>query len=119
MAGTVVTASLVDSSVSENRHFLNPRNVSRNPKKRHSNMKLDNYEVTDIATTTNGLTADHTCQRKEVLFFTNANYLFFNFKATAHCTHLLLPLTHKPTQWQKSAISQCLISAFSKIIPVL
>lgn len=63
MAGTVVTASLVDSSVSENWHFLNPRNVSGNPKKRHSNMKLDKYEVPDIATTTNGLTADHTSQR--------------------------------------------------------
>ncbi len=84
-------------------------------------MKLDNYEVTDIVTTTNGLTADHTSQRKEVLFFTNAHFLFFNFKATVHCAHLLLPLTHKPTQWQqqKSAISQCLISAFSIIIPVL
>jgi len=31
-----------------------------------------------------------TSQRKEVLFFANADFLFFNFYATAHCTHLSL-----------------------------
>jgi hypothetical protein len=37
-----------------------------------------------------GLTAIPTSQRNEVLFFANAHFLFFNFYAPAHCTHLPL-----------------------------
>ncbi|MBK7389252.1 MAG: hypothetical protein IPI23_09355 [Bacteroidetes bacterium] len=36
------------------------------------------------------LTAKPTSQRNEVLFFANAHFLFFNFNASAHCTHLPL-----------------------------
>jgi len=71
-------------------------------------MKLYNKTYKDRNEGLNEMTAEHSCRRKEVLFFANALFLFFNFKATTHCTHLLLPLTHKPTQWQnqKSAIFQ-------------
>lgn len=36
-------------------------------------------------------TARPTSQRNEVLFFATTHFLFFNFFATAHLAHLLLP----------------------------
>jgi len=60
-----------------------------------------------------GRTDKHTTQRKEVLFFATAHFLFFNFIADTHLAHFVLPLTHKPTQRQnkKSQISQRFIYA--------
>lgn len=51
-------------------------------------------------------------QRKEVLFFADPHFLFFNFLAAAQVAHFVLPLTHKPTQRQnkKSHFSQRLKS---------
>jgi hypothetical protein len=46
------------------------------------------------------LTARHDSQRKEVLFFATAHFLFFNFLADAQVAHFVLPQPHKPTQWQ-------------------
>ena len=49
------------------------------------------------------LTVRHDSQRKEVLFFANAHFLFFNFTATAHLAHLVLPDTQaNASQNQKS-----------------
>ena len=36
------------------------------------------------------MTADHTSQPDKVLFFADPHFLFFNFIANAHCTHLPL-----------------------------
>jgi hypothetical protein len=49
---------------------------------------------------TNKLTARPDSQRKEVLFFATAPFLFFNFLADAQVAHFVLPQTHKPTKRQ-------------------
>ena len=61
---------------------------------------------------TNGLTDRLDSQRKEVLFFPTAHFLFFNFLAAAQVAHFVLPQPHKPTQTQnkKSHFSQRFIS---------
>ncbi len=61
---------------------------------------------------TNGLTDRLDSQRKEVLFFPTAHFLFFNFLAAAQVAHFVLPQPHKPTQRQnkKSHFSQRFIS---------
>ncbi|MCC6722615.1 MAG: hypothetical protein IT243_10480 [Bacteroidia bacterium] len=46
------------------------------------------------------LTARHDSQRKEVLFFADPHFLFFNFVAAAQVAHFILPLTHEPPQRQ-------------------
>ena len=52
------------------------------------------------------LTARPTSQRNEVLFFATAHFLFFNFMATAHLAHCLLPDTQtNASQKSKSQIS--------------
>jgi len=38
-----------------------------------------------------GMTADHTSRLNKVIFFADPHFLFFNFNAIAHCSHLLLP----------------------------
>jgi len=66
---------------------------------------------------TERLTASPTSQRNEVLFFAHPHFLFFNFIASAHCTHLpLLAVTQakskskvkrvqSPTHSSKSILS--------------
>ena len=49
-----------------------------------------------------GLTARTTSQRNEVLFFATSHFLFFNFSATSHCTHLPLLATAQPNPKAKS-----------------
>ncbi|MEY4570829.1 MAG: hypothetical protein RLZ10_22 [Bacteroidota bacterium] len=46
------------------------------------------------------LTARYDSQRKEVLFFATAHFLFFNFLAAAQVAHFVLPQPHNPTQRQ-------------------
>lgn len=47
---------------------------------------------------TGGLNTNPTSQRKEVLFFCQRSFLFFNFIADTHLAHFVLPQTHKLTQ---------------------
>jgi len=54
---------------------------------------------------TNRLTARTTSLRNEVLFFANPHFLFFNFNATAHCTHL--PLLADPQANPKTKSKEC------------
>jgi len=63
-------------------------------------------------------TARHDSQRREVLFFAHAHFLFFNFLAAAQVAHFVLPQLHKPTQRQnkKSHFSQRFNSIFEKSI---
>jgi len=57
-------------------------------------------------------TARHDCQRREVLFFAHPHFLFFNFMATAHLAHLILPDAQaNPSQNQKSQIPFALNSS--------
>ncbi|MCC7332523.1 MAG: hypothetical protein IT232_07945 [Flavobacteriales bacterium] len=57
----------------------------------------------------NERTARHDSQRREVLFFADPHFLFFNFMAAAHLAHLVLPDTQAdPSQNQKSQISPAL-----------
>jgi hypothetical protein len=54
----------------------------------------------------NDMTARHDSQRKEVLFFADPHFLFFNFLPTAQVAHLVLPDTQAdPSQNQKSHFS--------------
>ena len=74
---------------------------------------------------TNGLTDRLDSQRKEVLFFPTAHFLFFNFLAAAQVAHFVLPQPHKPTQRQnkKSQIANALFGSeanyLCKILPLL
>ena len=53
----------------------------------------------------NHQTADPKANAFVFLFFPNAHFLFFNFIATAHLAHLVLPDTQAdPSQNQKSQI---------------
>jgi hypothetical protein len=53
-----------------------------------------------------GRTDIHSTQRKEVLFFALAHFLFSNFIAVTHLAHLILPITQADTsQNQKSQIA--------------
>lgn len=53
-----------------------------------------------------GRTDKHTTQRKEVLFFATAHFLFFNFIADTHLAHLVFPTAQAdPSQNQKSQIA--------------
>ena len=54
-------------------------------------IKLTDTKQSDNGTKTLGLTAKQDSQLKEVLFFANAHFLFFNFTADAHLAHCLLP----------------------------
>jgi hypothetical protein len=64
--------------------------------------------MTDIRTNTAQRTGRHSSQPKEVLFFADPHFLFFNFMAAAQVAHFVLPLTHKPDKRQnkKSHFSQ-------------
>jgi hypothetical protein len=54
---------------------------------------------------TERLTAKPTSKRNEVLFFADSHFLFFNFFASSHLVHLVLPATQAdPSQNQKSQI---------------
>jgi hypothetical protein len=53
------------------------------------------------------LTARHDSQRREVLFFADPHFLFFNFNAAAQMAHWVLPNTQaNPSQNPKSHFSQ-------------
>jgi hypothetical protein len=73
--------------------------------------KINRQTKTEMATGQTNISKTfgrHDSQRKEVLFFAYPHFLFFNFFATAHCTHLplLVYAQTNPTQKQsqKSAI---------------
>ena len=65
-------------------------NRYRKPYDDTANIKLTDMIRIFFDDLTNRLTARTTSQRNEVLFFANPHFLFFNFNATAHCTHLPL-----------------------------
>jgi hypothetical protein len=58
---------------------------------------------------TERLTARPTSQRNEILFFASAHFLFFNFIASAHCTHLplLADTQANPKAKSKECNRQC------------
>jgi hypothetical protein len=65
-------------------------NRYRKPYDDSANIKLTDMKRTFLDNKTERLTARPTSQRNEVLFFANAHFLFFNFSANPHCTHLPL-----------------------------
>jgi len=95
------TFVLADSLVLRNaRHRQAPKRY-RKPYDDHANIKLTDMKRTILDNITERLTARPTSQRNEVLFFATAHFLFFNFSATAHCSHLFCLQTHQPTLRQK------------------
>jgi hypothetical protein len=62
----------------------------RKPYDDSANMKQADMKQTFLDNITERLTARPTRQRNEVLFFADPHFLFFNFIASAHCTHLPL-----------------------------
>ncbi|HRE64811.1 MAG TPA: hypothetical protein PKU77_13565 [Ferruginibacter sp.] len=61
---------------------------------------------------TNDLTVRLDSQRKEVLFFFEPHFLFFNFLAAAQVAHLVLPDTQAdPSQNQKSHFPIALLNS--------
>jgi len=64
------------------------------------------------------MTALSDSQRNEVLFFSTAHFLFFNFMATAQVADFVLPPTHKPTQRQnkKSHFTQHFVVPFQNSV---
>jgi hypothetical protein len=61
-----------------------------------------------------GMTADHTCRPDKVLFFPTAHFLFFNFIAYTHCTHLLLPAYAQTNP--KSKAKECNLQRFKNSV---
>ncbi|TRZ66617.1 hypothetical protein D4R20_00295 [bacterium] len=53
-------------------------------------MKLDRNIETDRQKMKDYLPTGHTSRPDKVLFFANPHFLFFNFFANPHCTHLPL-----------------------------
>jgi hypothetical protein len=84
--------------------LISPNSASpkryRKPYDDSANIKLTDMKLTFLDYITNGLTDRPTSQRNEVLFFTTAHFLSFNFFAAAQVAHFVLPQTHKPTQRQ-------------------
>ena len=77
--------------------------VSGNPTSDRGTVKLTDMEQTILPNKRYGRTAQHDSQPKEVLFFADPHFLFFNFMATAHLAHLVLPDTQaSASQNQKS-----------------
>jgi len=70
--------------------FAKPQIVIGNPTIDRATIKLTDMEQTILPNKQYGRTARHDSQRNEVLFFTHPHFLFFNFVAAAHCTHLAL-----------------------------
>jgi len=75
-------------------------NRYRKPYDDRANIKLTDMKRTFLNALTDRLTANPTSQRKEVLFFATAHFLFLNFLATAQVAHFVLQHPHKPTQRQ-------------------
>ncbi len=89
----------------ENRHLRQARNRYRKPYDDSANIKQTYMKRTILDILANRLTARPTSQRNEVLFFADPHFLFFNFRATTHLAHLVLPATQPdPSQNQKSQI---------------
>ena len=86
----VSSSVVIGSLVLRNRQLLVAANRYRKPYDDTPNIKLTSMKRTFFDDIQNGLTARPTSQRKEVLFFANAHFLFFNFNANAYCTHLPL-----------------------------
>ena len=79
----------------------------RKPYDDSANIKRTDMKRTILNYINNRLTARPTSQRNEVLFFADTHFLFFNFFASAHLAHLVLPDTQAdPSQNQKSQIYQ-------------
>jgi hypothetical protein len=67
----------------------------RKPYGDSTNIKQTDMNRTFLDNITERLTARPTSQDNDVLFFSTAHFLFLNFNATSHCTHLpLLACTH-------------------------
>lgn len=80
--------------------------VTSNPKERQCNNKATRMKQVIFDNIAFGQTTKQTTQRKEVLFFATAHFLFFNFIADTHLAHLVLPITQAdPSQNQKSQIA--------------
>ena len=54
-------------------------------------MKHDSKTFKDRKERLIGMTANHNSLPDKVLFFADPHFLFFNFFANPHCTHLPLP----------------------------
>ena len=83
----------------KNRHLRQAAKRYRKPYDDSANTKLTDMKPNICDNIRQQLTS----QRKEVLFFANADFLFFNFIATTHCTHLSL---HANTQAHPKAKSK-------------
>ncbi len=70
-------------------------------------IKLTDMEQTILPNKQYGRTARHDSQRNEVLFFTHPHFLFFNFVAAAHCTHLSLLAYAQPDPKAKPKECNC------------
>ena len=84
------TIVLFDSEVLRNRQLRQHAKRYRKPYDDSANIKLTDMKRTFLDNVTERLTANPTSQRNEVLFFAHPHFLFFNFIASAHCTHLPL-----------------------------
>jgi hypothetical protein len=75
-------------------------------------MTTDEQTMTDIRINKLQRTGRHSSRPDEVLFFSTAHFLFFNFLATTQLAHFVLPQSHKPAQRQnkKNHFSQRLIT---------
>ncbi|OFY63951.1 MAG: hypothetical protein A3H98_13425 [Bacteroidetes bacterium RIFCSPLOWO2_02_FULL_36_8] len=73
-------------------------------------IKLTDMKQSDIGTTTFGLTVKHDSQRKEVLFFSTAHFLFFNFMATAQNT---LSFFCRHTNPMQKKMKECFLQRFT------
>ena len=71
----------------------------------------DRLKYKQVTGQINHQTADPRANASVFLFFPYAHFLFFNFNATSHLAHLVLPDTQAdPSQNQKIQISQRFIS---------
>ena len=91
---------LVDSESLRNRHLRVAANRYVQPYCDTTNIKLNGFEWTFLNTKRTDMTAITDSQRKEVLFFATAHFLFFNFLPAAQVAHFVLPQPHNPIQRQ-------------------
>lgn len=86
---TAQTSVYLDRKVARNPLLLLHSTVSGNPMGDRAIIKLTDMKRTFLHKPSD-LTARHDSPRKEVLFFADPHFLFFNFTAAAHCIHLAL-----------------------------
>jgi len=82
----------------KNRQLLVAAKRYRKPYDDTTNIKLTDMERTILDTITDRLTTKPTSQHNEVLFFTTAHFLFFNFLPTAQNTLSFFLLTLNQTR---------------------